>query len=214
MRVLLVDDHVIVRQGIRALLETKALLKVVGEAADGREAVAMTGKLKPDLVIIDIAMPHLNGLEALVQLKNDYPQVKVIVLSMHVEENYVTRALRYGAAGFVYKGSAFDDLELAMKAAVKDETFLSAAVSKVLVNGLLQTTREPGNEEKLSLLSPREREIMQLIAEGQTRIAIAGILSISVKTVDRHKENLKDKLKVKDIGEITAMAKRYGLTGL
>ncbi len=211
---LLVDDHVIVRQGIRALLETKALLKVVGEAADGREAVAMTGKLKPDLVIIDIAMPHLNGLEALVQLKNDYPQVKVIVLSMHVEENYVTRALRYGAAGFVYKGSAFDDLELAMKAAVKDETFLSAAVSKVLVNGLLQTTREPGNEEKLSLLSPREREIMQLIAEGQTRIAIAGILSISVKTVDRHKENLKDKLKVKDIGEITAMAKRYGLTGL
>ncbi len=211
---LLVDDHVIVRQGIRALLETKALLKVVGEAADGREAVAMTGKLKPDLVIIDIAMPHLNGLEALVQLKNDYPQVKVIVLSMHVEENYVTRALRYGAAGFVYKGSAFDDLELAMKAAVKDETFLSAAVSKVLVNGLLQKTREPGNEEKLSLLSPREREIIQLIAEGQTRIAIAGILSISVKTVDRHKENLKDKLKVKDIGEITAMAKRYGLTGL
>lgn len=213
MRVLLADDHVIVRQGIRSLLETKGRVEVVGEAADGREAVRMAGQLNPDLAIIDIAMPGLNGLEALVRLKTDYPQVKVIILSMHVEENYVNRALRTGAAGFVFKGSAFDDLELAMKAVTRGEIFLSPAVSRVLVNGLLQASDTACEEKNYRLLSPREREIMQLVAEGKSRSSIAGILSISVKTVDRHKENLKDKLKIKREEDIAVMANKIGLTG-
>jgi two-component system, NarL family, response regulator NreC len=212
MRVLLADDHAIVRQGLRSLLESKAKVEVIGEASDGREAVSMAKELKPDLVIIDIAMPNLNGLEALLQLKSlDFP-LKVIILSMHVEENYVIRALRSGASGYVYKGSAFDDLELAMKAVLKDQTFLSPAVSQVLVNELINLNQEPQTNKQLELLSPREREMLQLMAEKKSRSQIAQILSISVKTVDRHKENLKDKLQIRREGDIEALAKMFGLT--
>ncbi len=214
MKVVLADDHTIVRQGLKSLLESKAGVEVAGEASDGREALKLTGQLKPDLVIMDIAMPGLNGLEALQQMQVFYPHVRVIVLSMHVDENYVTRALRFGASGFVYKGSAFDDLELAMQAVLKGETFLSSTVSQVLVNGFLQTTAEQQQDQAmLERLSPREREVMQLFAEGKTRMQIAAILSISVKTVDRHKENLKDKLDIKKEQDMAKMARQFGLTG-
>ncbi len=212
MKVILADDHTIVLQGLRSLLESKTAVNVVGEASDGREALALTEKLKPDLVIMDIAMPGLNGLEALQQLQTAHPLVKVIILSMHVEENYVGRALRSGASGFVYKGSAFDDLELALKAVTHGEVFLSSKVSQVLVNGFLKTSSEPQKDQKmLEVLSAREREIMQLFAEGKNRAGIAEILSISVKTVDRHKENVKDKLLLKKDEEIYNMAKMFGL---
>lgn len=214
MKVLLVDDHVIVRQGLRSLLESKARVEVIGEAVDGREAIALAGQLNPDLVIMDIAMPGLNGLEALLQLKAAFPRLKVIILSMHVEGNYVNRALHSGASGFVYKGSAFDDLELAMKAVGRDEVFLSPAVSSVLVNGIRQTSREAEHNRELELLSVREREIMQLVAEGRARNEIAALLSISAKTVDRHKENLKEKLQVKKEEEIAVLARKLGLTDL
>ncbi len=215
MKVLLADDHTIVRQGLRSLLEAKASVTVVGEAADGREALSLADELKPDLVIMDIAMPGLNGLEALQQLNTSCPAVKTIILSMHVEENYVTRALRSGASGFVYKGSAFDDLELAMRAVLNGEVFLSAAVSQVLVDGLLNSsTGEEAEKGMFERLSPREREIMQLFAEGKTRAEIAEVLSISVKTVDRHKENLKDKLALKNDEQIACMAQKFGLTGM
>ncbi len=214
MKVVLADDHTIVRQGLRSLLETKLGIEVMGEASDGREALALTEKLQPDLIILDIAMPGLNGLEALQQIQVYYPQVKVIILSMHVEENYVSRALRLGASGFVYKGSAFDDLELAMRAVLKGEVFLSSAVSQVLVNGFLQiSTQKQQDQILLERLSPREREILQLFSEGKTRTQIAELLSISVKTVDRHKENLKDKLETKKDKELRLLAGRFGLTG-
>jgi two-component system, NarL family, response regulator NreC len=213
MKVILADDHAIFRQGLRSLLENRARVEVVGEAANGREALALIGKLKPDLVIMDIAMPNLNGLEALLQLRSDFPEVKVIILSMHVEKNYVTRALRSGASGYVYKGSAFDDLALAMSSIEKGETFLSPAVSQVLVDNLLQAAPPSGEEKLFELLSPREREIIQLVAEGKTRTRIASILSISVKTVDRHRENMKEKLQVKHEEEISALARRFGLAG-
>lgn len=133
---------------------------------------------------------------------------------MHVEENYVSRALRCGAAGFVYKGSAFDDLELAMKALRKGEVFLSSAVSQVLVNGYLHNNQEvPDDQEIIELLSPREREIMQLFAEGKNRNQVAAVLSISVKTVDRHKANLKKKLSIRKDDGIRTLAKKIGLTG-
>lgn len=214
MRVMLVDDHAIVRQGLRSLLENKARVDVVGEAKDGRMAISMVEKLQPDLVIMDIAMPGLNGLEALQQMVAATPGIKVIILSMHIEKTYVTRALRYGACGYVYKGSAFDDLELAMKAALNNETFLSPKVSSIFVNGFLQSSGKSKNDELIDLLTSREREIMQLFAEGKNRVHVANILSISVKTVDRHKGNLKEKLKLKNEEEITSMAKELGLTGL
>jgi len=212
MRVLLADDHAIVRQGLRSLLENKAKVKVIGEASDGREAVKMAAEMKPDLVIMDIAMPGLNGLEALLQLKSLELPLKVIILSMHVEENYVIRALRSGASGYVYKGSAFDDLELAMKAVSKGQTFLSPAVSQVLVNELLNVNSETKGVNQLELLSPREREILQLLAEKKSRSQIARLLSISAKTVDRHKENLKVKLQIRSEDDIEVLARQFGLT--
>lgn len=213
MKVLLVDDHAIVRQGLRSLLENRARVKVVAEAAEGREAVRIAETVPVDLVIMDIAMPGLNGLDALLQLQMLPQAPKVIILSMHVEENYVLRALRSGAAGYVYKGSAFDDLDRAMKAVAKEEIFLSPAVSQVLVNDYLST--KPAEEEQdLSLLTLREREVLQLLAENKTRAQIARILTISAKTVDRHRENIKLKQKLKHEGELVAFAKKCGLTDI
>ena len=211
MKIVLVDDHEIVRQGLRALLENKARVEVVGEAADGREALSLVEAVQPDAVIMDVAMPGLNGLETLIQLKKASPAVKVIFLSMHVEEIYVTRALRHGASGYVYKGSAYEDLELALKAAGKNETFLSAAVSQVLIDGYLQNRKD--EQSLLEQLSPREREILQLLAEGNSRNRIAEMLCISAKTVDRHRDNLKGKLKLKYEEELAEFAKTLGLTG-
>ena len=153
-------------------------------------------------------MPVLNGLDALNQIKQHDNLVKVVILSMHIEDDYVIRALRGGAAGFVYKGSAFEDLSLALKAVTKDEIFLSPAVSQVLVNGFVKNGPENENANSiLNELSSRKREIMQLFAEGISRSEIANLLSISVKTVDRHKENIKTKMQIKSDSDIASMAK-------
>jgi len=212
MKIVLVDDHEIVRQGLRALLENKTRADVAGEASDGREALVLVEQIRPDVVIMDIAMTGMNGLETLIQLKKINPGVKVIILSMHLEEIYVSRALRCGASGYVFKGSAYEDLELALKAAHKNEVFLSAAVSRVLITGYLQNCK--GDQHLLEQLSSREREILQLLAEGNSRRRIAQLLCISAKTVDRHRDNLKEKLKVKHEDELLEYAKTFGLTGL
>lgn len=210
MKVLLADDHAIMRQGLRALLEKNPQIQIIGEASDGREAVRLTEKLLPELVIMDIAMPGLNGLDALIQIRQFSPQVKVIILSMHIEDDYLKRALRGGAAGFVYKGSAFDDLDLAMKAVDRGEVFLSPAVSQILVDELLLDEPREKGKKLLDRLSLREREILQLITEGKSRSQIADTLSISVKTVDRHRDNLKDKLGVKTEESMIATAEELG----
>ena len=212
MKILLADDHAIVRQGLRSLLESKLQATILAEASDGREAVALAEKLEPDLVIMDIAMPGLNGLDALVQIKQLQKEIKVVILSMHIDDDYVSRAIRCGASGFVYKGSAFDDLSLALKAVIKGEIFLSPAVSQVLVNGIVN--KDAGSIKAYSSinnLSSREREIMQLLAEGRSRAEIANLLSISVKTVDRHKENIKTKMQLKSDSDIASVAKDCGL---
>ena len=212
MKVLLVDDHAIVRQGLRSLLENKAKVNVMAEAAEGREAVKLAERLPVDLVIMDIAMPGLNGLDALLQLQMLPQAPKVIILSMHVEENYVLQALRSGAAGYVYKGSAFDDLERAMQAVAKEEIFLSPAVSQVLVNEYLSTKAVTDDSGDLNILTLREREVMQLLAEKKTRLQIAQILTISVKTVDRHRENIKLKFKSRHEDELVDFARENGLS--
>ena len=163
---------------------------------------------------MDIAMPGLNGLEALLQLKSANPLVKVIILSMHTDDHYVFRALRNGASGYVYKGSTYEDLEMAQRALQKNETFLSPAVSQVLVNDYLQNQPRPDEHNLIELLSPREREILQLVAEGNGRRQIAKLLSISVKTVDRHKYNIKEKLKLQREEELADFARMLGITRL
>jgi len=211
MKVILADDHAIVRQGLRSLLESKARVEVVGEVADGRSAVELAEKLSPDVVIMDIAMPGLNGLEAISQLKEKMPQTRVIVLSMHTEDIYVFRALRAGASGYVIKGSAYDELALALQAIQKNETFLSSAVSQVLINGYLGSRPAYEPLEKYDKLSQREKEVLQLLVEGNSRSKIARILSISSKTVDRHRENIKEKLDITGDNELVQFARMVGI---
>ncbi len=211
MKVILADDHAIVRQGLRSLLESKARVEVVGEVADGRSAVELAEKLSPDVVIMDIAMPGLNGLEAISQLKEKMPQTRVIVLSMHTEDIYVFRALRAGASGYVIKGSAYDELALALQAIQKNETFLSSAVSQVLINGYLGSRPAYEPLEKYDKLSQREKEVLQLLVEGNSRSNIARILSISSKTVDRHRENIKEKLDITGDNELVQFARMVGI---
>ena len=196
LRVLLADDHAIVRQGLRSLIESGGTAKVVGEADDGREAVLLAEKMAPDVIIMDIAMPRLNGLEAVRQVKERFPEIKVIILSMYVEDVYVYQALKAGANGYVLKSAAFEELKLAFDAIKRGEIYLSATVSQVLVREFLKTDPSPEVSRLIEKLTPREREVVQLLAEGKSRGEIAQTLLISPKTVDRHRENLKSKLNI------------------
>ena len=211
MKVVLADDHAIVRQGLRSLLESKAKVEVVGEASDGRRAVELAEELSPDVVIMDIAMPGLNGLEAIEQIKERVPGTRVIILSMHSEDIYVFRALRAGAFGYIVKGSAYDELALALDAVKRNEKYLSPAVSQVLINEYLEYRPSSDPLEKFGTLSQREKEILQLLVEGNSRSEIAQTLSISSKTVDRHKENIKEKLDLKKDKDLVDFARSIGL---
>lgn len=214
LRVLLADDHAIVRQGLRSLIESDGAAKVVGEAKDGREAVLLAEKLAPDVTIMDIAMPGLNGLEAARQVKERFPEIKVIILSMYVEDIYVYQAFKTGADGYVLKSSAFEELKLALDAVKKGEVYLSSSVSQVIVREFLKI--EPPSEvfRLIEKLTPREREIIQLLAEGKGRNEMAQILSISPKTVDRHRENLKTKLNIQKEEEFLHFARVTGIVNI
>ena len=194
IRILLADDHTILRSGVRALLEGEPGLSVIGEAEDGRAAVRMACKLKPDVVIMDIAMPLLNGLEATRQIKIQCPDVKVLVLSMHDNEEYIRQALEAGAMGYILKDAAPGELIGAIKSVYRGEAVLSPAVTRLVIEDYLRWGGTRPQEETDSL-SPREREVLQLIAEGYTNKQIAEILSISIKTVQAHRNNLMQKLK-------------------
>jgi DNA-binding NarL/FixJ family response regulator len=211
LRVVLADDHAIVRQGLRSLLESGGSAEVVGEAVDGREAVLIAEKMLPDVIIMDIAMPGLNGLEAARQIKERLPGIKVIMLSMHVEDIYVYQALRTGANGYVLKSSAYEELKLAIDAVAKGETYLSASVSQVLVKEYLRTSPSSESMDLLGKLTPREREIVQLLAERRSRTDMAKLLSISPKTVDRHRENLKIKLNIQREEDFLHFARITGI---
>ncbi|HHU76649.1 MAG TPA: response regulator transcription factor [Firmicutes bacterium] len=211
MRILLADDHAIVRQGLRSLIENDGTAKVVGEAEDGREAILLAEKLLPDIIIMDIAMPGLNGLEATRQIKESLPEIKVIMLSMYVEDIYVYQALRADADGYVQKSSAFEELKLALHAVKRGDIYLSPSVSQVLVRELLRIGPTTEATRAMEKLTPREREIIQLVAEGNSRNEIAETLSISPKTVDRHRENLKAKLNIRNKEEFLHFARITGI---
>lgn len=209
IRVLLADDHALVRAGIRALVQNLAGVEVVAEAADGREALHLVKVHQPDVVLLDISMPGLNGLEAARRLAREYPQVRVLMLSGHASEEYVCQALRAGAAGFLLKDAGLAELELALRAAAQGHTYLSPAVSKHVIGDYVR--RVGGEAGALDFLTPRQREILQLIAEGHTTKAIARTLHISAKTVETHRMQLMERLDIHDIAGLVRYAVRVGL---
>ena len=209
IRVLLADDHALVRAGFRALLQSLPDMEVVAEAGDGREALRLIGLHQPDVVLMDIGMPGLNGLEAAARIVEESPHIRVIILSMHATEEYVLRALRAGAVGYLLKDAGTTELELAVRAVVRGEMYLSPAVSKhVIAEYVQRVSSEPNSFEQLS---PRHREILQLIAEGQTTKEIAQTLDLSVKTIETYRTQLMERLDIHDIAGLVRYAIRMGL---
>jgi DNA-binding NarL/FixJ family response regulator len=216
IRVLIADDHNLVRAGIRSLLETVPEIQVVGEASNGREALQMIEVQKPDVVLMDIAMSELNGLEATSRVAGDFPQVRVIILSMHANEEYVWQALRAGAAGYLLKDAGTSELELAIKAVARGETYLSPPISKQVIADYVQRIGGEGEKGAMPLgemerLTIRQREILRLIARGHTTQDIAQTLNISVKTVETHRSQLMERLGIHDIAGLVRYAIRVGL---
>jgi|SRR6267142_1909722 len=209
VRVLLADDHALVRAGVRALLEGLEGVSVVGEARNGNEVLQLAHAHHPDVVLLDISMPGLGGLEASLQLKRELPEVRVVMLSMHANEEYVLQALRAGAAGYMLKDSATAELELALKAVMQGETYLSPPISKQVVEGYVQRvgTEQPAADN----LTPRQRQVLQLIAEGHSTKEIAYRLELSVKTVETHRAQLMDRLSIRDIAGLVKYAIRNGI---
>jgi two-component system response regulator NreC len=205
IRILLADDHTLMRSGIRALLEDEPGLNVIGEAEDGRSAVALACKLGPDVVIMDIAMPLLNGLEATRQIRQQCPHVRVLILSMHDNEEYIRQVLEAGAMGYILKDAAARELISAIRSVYRGEAVLSPAVTRLVIEDYLRWGGSRPQAESDGL-SPREREVLQLIAEGYTNKQIAKILSISIKTVQAHRNNLMGKLDLHDRGELIKYA--------
>ncbi len=214
IKVLLADDHTIVRKGIRSLLDHEPNIEVVGEAEDGQEAVKQVESLNPDVVLMDITMPRLTGLEATRQIKKLFPNVKVLVLTMYTNEEYVLQLLRAGAAGYLIKQSAPAELLSAIQAVYRGDTFLSPAISKVIVQEYLRHTGGALQDDSYDTLTVREREILQLIAEGHTNREIADNLDISVKTVGVHRVNLMEKLDIHNTTELIKYAIRKGIISL
>ena len=208
IRVLIADDHLLVRAGIRALLEQQPDMEVVAEASNGREALQLIRQYQPNIVLMDIAMPELSGLEAIRQLSKESPKIQSIILSMYADEHHVWQALQAGAAGYLVKGGALAELELAIRAVARGHTYLSPDVSKPVVKEYLLRTSGGGTAESLT---PRQREILQMIAEGKPTKQIALILNISVKTVESHRAQLMKRLDAKDIATLVRHALRWGL---
>ncbi len=211
IRVLLADDHTILRQGIRVLLENHEDIEVVGEASDGREAISLAKQFRPDVVLMDIAMPLLNGLEATRQIKHDFPEISILVLTMYDTEEYVSQILRAGAAGYVLKKVAATELVSAIRAVYQGEAFLYPSVTRTVLEDYLRRVASGQKLDSYETLTNREREIVQLVAEGHTNKEIAKILCISIKTVQTHRTHLMEKLGMHDRSELIKYAVQRGI---
>jgi DNA-binding NarL/FixJ family response regulator len=211
LRILLGDDHTLVRQGLRKILEDQREWKVVAEAGDGREAVRQAQALKPDVAILDIGMPLLNGIEATRQIVRKVPSVCVLILSMHAEEAYITQALQAGARGYLLKDSADTDLVRAVMATAEGKSFFSPAVARLMLDDYVQRLADKGVVDRYDTLSEREREVFQLVAEGRSSKAIADLLHISPATVETHRAHIMEKLDLHSTAELVLSAVRRGV---
>ncbi len=210
IKVLVADDHTILRQGIKALLDNQEGIEVIGEAKDGREALAIIEETLPDVVLMDIAMPGLNGLEATRRIKKKFPRMKVLVLTMYTNEEYIFQILNAGANGYLVKETAFQDLISAIKAVYKNEAFMSPSISKKVINSYIKKAQDE-EEQTCEILTTREREILQLIAEGNSSKKIAELLFISPKTVETHRTHIMDKLNIHNRTGLIKYAIRKGM---
>jgi DNA-binding NarL/FixJ family response regulator len=209
IRVLLADDHTLVRAGIRSLLQQLSGVEVVGEAGDGHEVLRLAEALRPEVVLLDVGMPGLNGLEVAGRLTVLDPSMRVVILSVHTSQEYVLRALRAGCAGYLIKASAVTELELAVRAVARGETYLSPAVSKRVVDDYVHWAG--GAADPLDALTPRQREVLQLAAEGHSSKEIANVLGLSLRTVETHRAQLMERLDVHDLAGLVRFAVRVGL---
>jgi len=209
IRILLADDHTLVRAGWRALLESLPEVKVVAEAADGHEALAFAKAHEPHVVLMDVAMSGLNGLETTARLVKDFPDVRVIVLSMHANEEYIWQALRAGASGYLLKSASTAELETALQAVGRGETYLDPAIARRVIAGYLSGAAQ--KKSSIEQLSPRQREILQLIAEGRSTKEIAFLLNLSAKTVETHRAQVMERLDIHDVPGLVRYAIRQGL---
>jgi len=207
IRVLIADDHNLFRAGVRGLLKTFGGMEVTGEAMNGHEAVALAAEQRPDVLLMDVGMPGLNGIEAAERVRAATPTTRVIILSMHTGEEHVMRALKAGAAGYVLKDAQPDELERAVRQVANGEAYLSPSVSKYLVS----YARGDGGRSDLERLTSRQREVLQLIAEGYTTKGIAARLTLSVKTVETHRAQLMERLEIRDVAGLVRFALRRGL---
>jgi RNA polymerase sigma factor (sigma-70 family) len=210
-KVLIADDHGVVRKGLRLLLEQYPELVVVGEAANGREAVTMAASLSPQVVVLDVAMPVLNGIEAAEQILKVNNQVGIILLTMHADESYVLRALHAGVKGYLLKESAEEDLLSAIKSVANGKPFFSKAINEVLLEDYMRVLKQQGLSDTFDLLTAREKEVLQLLAEGRTNKEVATLLDVSPYTVESHRTNLMQKLNVHNTAEIVLYAVRKRL---
>lgn len=207
-RVLIADDHGIVRQGLRALLEKSPEVNVVGEASDGREAVRLAAELRPNIVVMDIAMPRLNGVDATSQILGRDPEIKVIILSMHSDESYILRALSAGAKGYLLKDSAEGDILPAVETVAKGRPYFSPVIASTLLDEYLQTMKKNKIRDSFDLLTEREREVLQLLAEGKSNKEVAAELNLSPYTIESHRTSLMQKLNLHNTAEIVLYAVR------
>jgi DNA-binding NarL/FixJ family response regulator len=211
IRILLADDHTVIRKGLRLLLESQPGFKVIGEAADGRETVAQAEAHQPDVVVLDVAMPTLNGIEAARQISAKLPQTAIVFLSMHSDESYVLKALKSGAKAYLLKDSAEYDLINAIRAVSEGKAFFSPAISKMLMEEYMRQMQEREVEDSYELLTTREREVLQLLAEGKTNKEVAQILNLSLYTVETHRGNILQKLNLHSGAELILYAVRKGV---
>ena len=211
IRMLLADDHTVMRKGLRLLLESQPGFQVVAEAATGREAVTLAEQHAPDVIVMDIAMPLLNGIEAARQIAEKLPQAAIVFLSMHSDESYVLRALKAGARAYLLKDSAENDLIEAVRAVTEGKAYFSPAISKMLVEDYMRQMREQKVEDSYELLTTREREIVQLLAEGKNNKDVANILNLSLYTVETHRSNIFQKLNLHSGAELILYAIRKGV---
>jgi DNA-binding NarL/FixJ family response regulator len=211
VRILLADDHLLVRAGIRSLLEAIEGMNIVAEANNGREAVALAREHKPDLVIMDITMKELNGIEAMTQILLESPSSRVLILSMHSAEEFVWRAMKAGAHGYIVKDSAPAELRMAIEAVMGGEIYLSPRISRHLLTGLMKGAAGERPESSIEALTARQREVLQLVAEGKSTKKIASALGVSVKTVETHRADLMERLGIRDLAGLVVYAIRNGL---